>query len=86
MHPSIPPNHVLPRWQPSIVHSNAAVSETGDEDVTRYLVAGHGGEAGVGAGGEVLIVGRSVSERETGKEVEKEDEPGKPSPSSHPTP
>jgi hypothetical protein len=67
MYPRIPPHHILPRWQPSIVNSNAAVSESGDEDVARYLVAGHGGEAGVGAGGEVLFIARTVSEREKGK-------------------
>jgi hypothetical protein len=43
MVPCIPPDHVLSRRKTAVVDSYAAVSEAGNEDVSCYLVAGHGG-------------------------------------------
>lgn len=54
VHARVPPHHVVPLRQAAVVHAQAAVAESTDDDVARDLVACERGEARVGARGEVL--------------------------------
>jgi hypothetical protein len=51
---SVPPHHVVARRKPPVVDSQAAVSESRDDDVASDLVARHRSEARIGSRWEVL--------------------------------
>ena len=52
--PLVASDHVVSRWQSTIVDFDSSVSETSDEDVTGDLIAGQRRQARVGPRREVL--------------------------------